>query len=409
MIFSRPKKLKDILGHKKYLNSTGLITRMIAKNSLHSLIFYGPPGIGKTTLAFVIANEMNYQIVKFDPTKDKKSYILNKIKVNKENNKFILLIDEIHRLNRDKQDVLLSLIEFDKIIIFATTTENPFFVINPALRSRMHLLVLEKINQEELLVDIKKILKNKKVYLESKHLEKIIHYSNGDIRFCLNKINLLFELYENSDEISDETLEYILPFINSNISKFGDNLHDLKSAFHKSIRGSDPNAAIYYLAQLLISDDLKSISRRILASAYEDIGLANPNLVGRVLSAVETANMLGMPEAKQVLATIVIEMCLSPKSNSAYLAISQALSDIGQGKIYNPPNHIREQSYKSAKKLGIQGYKYPHDFHNSFVEQQYMPNEIKNKKYYNPNLDSKNENLMNKIHEEKKQNNKFKK
>ena len=300
--------------------------------------------------------------------------------------------DEIHRLNKDKQDILLNSLEKGSIILFATTTENPFFVINPAIRSRCQILQLENINEEDLLIGLKKIATKNAIQIDDKSLLEIIAKNGGDYRSSINFLEFLAKTnnnkisYRNIKDSAFESYQYNF--------KDGDEIHDLKSALHKSIRGSDPDAAIYYLARLIKSGDLIAISRRIMACAYEDIGLANPTLISRIHQGIQTAKEVGFPEAIQILACLVIELALSPKSNAAYLAIHEAIKDVNDGKIYKVPNHIREQSYASAVKLGIGGYKYPHDYVNSWIKQDYLPKPLLNKKYYQPRHSSKIEQKM---------------
>ncbi|MDE6477144.1 MAG: hypothetical protein K2L48_03030 [Mycoplasmoidaceae bacterium] len=250
--------------------------------------------------------------------------------------------------------------------MFASTTENPYFVINPAIRSRCQILELQPVSVDETFNGLKKTFKRYKldITLPDEILKKICIQTNGDVRSAINIIDVLNFLYKDK-KITDKLLKEVMQQSYVVAADYGDEYYDLQSAFHKSMRGSDPDAAIYYLARLLQAGDIESICRRIIACCYEDVGMANPQLCSRVVNAVHAAKEVGFPECKQIFATIVIEICLSQKSNSAYMAIMSALQDVQSGKAYSVPNHIKDQSYKSASKLGRTGYKYPHDFENA--------------------------------------------
>ncbi len=285
--------------------------------------------------------------------------------------------------------------------MFASTTENPYFVINPAIRSRCQILELQPVSVDEAFEGLKKTFKRYKlnIKLPDEVLKKICIQTNGDIRSAINIVDVLNFLYKGKT-INDKLLKEVMQQSYVVAADYGDEYYDLQSAFHKSMRGSDPDAAIYYLARLLQAGDIESICRRIIACCYEDVGLANPQLCSRVVNAVNAAKEVGMPECRQIFATIVIEICLSQKSNSAYMAIDSAFQDIQNGKAHNIPAHIKDQSYKSASKLGRTGYKYPHDYNNAWVKQDYLPKELKNKKYYKPGKYSINEQKLDKYWKE---------
>lgn len=380
----KPETIDEFIGQKHLLDKNGLIRKMIENKKIFSIIFYGYPGIGKTTLANLICKELKMKYFIFNPTINTKKdleIILNK-DVNPQN-KLVIIIDEFHRMNKDKQDILLNYLENGKLILFATTTENPFFVINPAIRSRCHLLKLEQINHTEMLDGLKKVLFKYKINMNENIIKIIIGSSGGDARQALNTIQIINWLYKD-EEITEEIISSVFNTSYGFISKYGDELHDLKSALHKSIRGSDPDATIYYLSRLIQSQDLKAISRRLIACAYEDIGLANPALLSRVCIGVEAAEKVGFPEANQILSCLAIEMALSPKSNSAYIAITKAINDNKNNNLYKVLDSMRDNNYKSHTKFNKGKYLYPHDFKNSWVDQQYLPNEIKDEKYYVP-------------------------
>lgn len=380
----KPESIDEFIGQKHLLNKNGIIRRMIENKKIFSIIFYGYPGIGKTTLATLICKELKIPFFLFNPTMDSKKDLESILKkdLNTEE-KLVIIIDEFHRMNKDKQDILLNNLETGKLILFATTTENPFFVINPAIRSRCHLLKLEQIEQEEMFEGVKKVLIRYKIKVSDNVMKIIINSSGGDARQVLNSIQIINWLYKD-EEITEEIISNVFNTSYGFIAKYGDELHDLKSALHKSIRGSDPDAAIYYLSRLIQSRDLKSISRRLIACAYEDIGLANPPLLSRVCIGLDAAEKVGFPEAHQILSCLTIEMALSPKSNSAYNAITKAIHDNESGKIHKVLDSMRDNNYKSHSKFNKGHYLYPHDFKNSWVDQQYLPDKIKNEKYYIP-------------------------
>ena len=396
----RPKTLNDVVGQSHLLQKDGVIQRMVETHSLFSLIFYGPPGIGKSSIAISLADTLGVPFDIYNASIDPKEKLISIINAAKTSTEYILIIEEIHRMNRDKQDILLSILEKGDVITFITTTENPFFVINPAVRSRCQIMQLKPISSNEMFEGIKRLIEQKKINLniKDKFIKQIVNYTNGDFRSTLNIFDLLINLYKDY-EINEDILNKV--FTQSYIlgSSDGDEIHDVKSAFHKSIRGSDPDAAIYYLMRLIEIGDFEAIYRRMLAMVYEDIGLANPNLAVRVKNAIETARYLGMPEAIYALAYVVIEMALSPKSNSITQAIALAKSDVENGKLYSIPLYLRDSHYKSAEKLGVKGYKYPHDFPGNYVEQDYLPLELVGRKYYKKNTNNANEKKINEIYE----------
>ncbi|MCR8613279.1 MAG: replication-associated recombination protein A [Mycoplasma sp.] len=372
----KPKIIEDIIGQN---DIKSFISRVIKNKYLPSLILYGPPGIGKTSLAIVICNALNYKFGTFNAAVDNKQKLIKGIEDND-----VLIIDEIHRLNKDKQDVLLPNIEYNNILVITTTTENPYFVINPALRSRMHILELKPITQEDIFVGVKRQLKNHdiKINITDTLLKSLINLSNSDIRKTINCLDIILKLYKD-EKITKKIIENILPSVTYFSDKSGDSHYDLLSAFHKSLRGSDVDAALYYLAKLIETGDILGMERRMLAASYEDVGLANPNLPLRVKTAIDTAKKLGFPEAKLPLSAAVIDIAKAEKSNSSYLAINSAISFVKQNGSLQIPDYLKDAHYKSASKLnrGV-GYKNPH-FSNKKMD--YLPKKIKNIKFFQPN------------------------
>ncbi|ADE19806.1 replication-associated recombination protein A [Mycoplasma crocodyli] len=375
----RPKILDDIIGQSHILD---LLKKIVLNKVKTSFIFFGESGTGKTSCSFALANEMKLKYDYFNASIDSKSDLVKKL----ENNE-IIIIDEIHRLNKDKQDILLSFLEFDKIIVYATTTENPYFRVNPALRSRMQILSFEKLKEHDLFSGLSKI-KNK--YFNSLNLDdeiilELVRYSAGDFRACINNLQMLGILYSNNEKIHKDDLKKVIPNINFYSDRDSSAHYNNLSAFHKSLRGSDVNAALYYGFVIVKSGDYQGLIRRLNCVVYEDIGLANPNIILRMEAAFNTIERLGFPEADLAVAFAIIDVALSPKSNSIYKAMSAVKSDIESGKIYEVPDHLKDAHYKSSVKLGYGlTYKYPHDYYNNWIKQDYLPKELKDIIYYNP-------------------------
>lgn len=386
----RPSSINEIIGQSHLLSKDSIIQKMVEKKYVCPLIFYGPPGIGKTSLAIALCHDLKIKYSIFNASIDSKEKLLELIDKSRIfNNEYVLIIDEVHRLNKDKQDILLPLIEHQNITVFLTTTENPFFVINPALRSRCQIIEMKQINVDEMVSGLSKINDNfLHLKISKKELKKIAIATNGDLRSAINILDLLVNLY-NDYEINSEILDKVI--LQSYVlgTDDGDDIHNIKSAFHKSLRGSDVDASIYYLNRLIQIGDFESIYRRLTAMVYEDIGLANPNLPIRVKTAIDSSRFLGMPEGILPLTAIVVEIALTPKSNSIAIAINNVKLDIDNGNLFSIPNHIKDSHYKNAIKLGVKGYKYPHDYPGNYVEQEYLPFELHDKKYYecssNPN------------------------
>ena len=388
----RPIKLNDIYGQNHLIGEGKILTNLVNNKKLFSMIFYGNPGCGKTSIANALVNELNMPYRMLNAVINKKTDFDIVIEEAKMNGQMILIIDEIHRMNKDKQDILLPYLENGKIIMIGLTTSNPYHSINPAIRSRCQIFEVKSLKPE----DIVKILIKAKDNLEGIQIDDnclniISSSSNGDVRSALNLLEMAY--YSSTDHIITED---VLKSINAKpiiyIDKNDDNYYNSISALQKSIRGSDVDAAVYYLGVLLEAQDLDIIFRRLSVIAYEDIGLANPSIGPKLDVAINAATRVGFPECIIPLSEIVIEMALSPKSNSAYLAIDKALTTIRTKNCGSVPKHIHTNS---------KDYLYPHNYKNSWVKQQYLPDNIKNEKFYYPKNNAY-ENNLNKIDNEKK-------
>lgn len=382
----RPQKLEDIIGQKHLIGKDKVLSNLTKNKKLFSMILYGNPGIGKTTIAKAIVNELdvNYRMLNA-VINNKKDFdvVVEEAKLYKG---MVLIMDEIHRLNKDKQDLLLPYLESGLITLIGMTTANPYHSINPAIRSRCQIFKLNDLDEEDIRLAINRVIDSnilEDLIIEEDAINYIIQQSNHDLRYVYNLIEVSYYA-NNSHHLTLDLLQSINGNANIFIDKNSDGYFDTISAFQKSIRGSDVNASIYYLALLISAGDLDIICRRLSVIAYEDIGLANPNIGSHLDAAINAALRVGLPEARIPLAEIVIEMALSPKSNSAESAIDKALADINTKRIGNVPSHIINHS---------PDYKYPHDYPNSYVKQQYLPDEIKGATYYTPK-NNKNEKIL---------------
>ena len=402
----RPTCLEEVVGQQHLVAPGKIIARMIAAKQLSSMILYGPPGIGKTSIASAIAGTTKYAFRTLNAATDTKKELQIVIEEAKMSGTVILLLDEIHRLDKPKQDFLLPHLENGRVILIGATTENPYIAINPAIRSRTQIFELIPLTPEEIhqalkraLTDETKGLGNYNVEITDGAMHTLTHFSNGDVRSSLNSLELAVKsTLENEDGkiiITEEIAGNCLQRKVFAHDKNGDQHYDVISAFQKSIRGSDVDAALHYMARLIEAGELITLIRRLLVIAYEDIGLANPAGASRAVLAVQAAEKLGLPEARIPLANAVIELSLSPKSNTAISSIDAALSDVRQGKSGNVPSHLQDAHYQGAQKLGRgMNYQYPHNYPNHWVKQQYLPDTLKHTQYFHPDPTSKFEEAL---------------
>lgn len=373
----RPKEFKDIIGQDHLVGEKGIITKMLNQEKLFSMILYGTPGCGKTSIAEIISSFYPMSSFSFNASTDNKDKLKDIANSTKYYDDTICIIDEIHRMNKNTQDFLLPFMESGKLIIIGLTTENPYRSINPAIRSRCHVYRMNEISINDIITLINRTIEKENLPKLDNDIVKYIAYSSGnDIRTALNMLEVVSML--DKDELTLENAQKLIGKKSFLIDEEGENYYDCASAMIKSIRGSDPDAALHYMARLLKTGDLEFICRRLLCSAYEDIGLGNPNVGPRVYAACEAALHLGLPEARLPLAYAIVDLATSPKSNSTYLAIDKALADLDNLTSMKIPPHILNKELKSGK----YEYKYPHDYKNGYVKQQYLPDELINTVYY---------------------------
>ncbi|UOE54522.1 replication-associated recombination protein A [Cytobacillus oceanisediminis] len=407
----RPRTIDEIIGQEHLVSEGKIIYRMVQAKQLSSMILYGPPGIGKTSIASAIAGSTKYAFRTLNAVTNNKKDMEVVAAEAKMSGKVILLLDEVHRLDKGKQDFLLPYLENGSITLIGATTSNPYHAINPAIRSRCQIFELKPLSADEIkkalkraLLDKERGLGNKQTDVTDEALTHLATASNGDVRSSLNALELAVLSTKEDEEgiikIDLSVAEECIQRKSFTHDKDGDAHYDVLSGFQKSIRGSDVNAALHYLGRLIEAGDLQSISRRLLVIAYEDIGLASPQAGARTLAAIETAERIGFPEGRIPLANAVIELCLSPKSNSAYKALDSAIADIRAGKSGEVPDHLKDAHYKGATELGRGiGYLYPHDYETGWVKQQYLPDRIKNKVYYQPKKTGKFEQALASVYE----------
>lgn len=391
----RPQKIEDVIGQEHLTAPDKILGRMVAAKQMSSIILYGPPGTGKTSMASALSGSLNIPFEYFNASTDDKKK-LQTIAKEAEKQPVILLLDEIHRLDKPKQDFLLPYTENGQIILVGATTENPYISINPAIRSRATLLEIKSVTAEAIADLLEQsltkdsVLKDYNVNVSRDTLLFIANNTDGDVRKALNSFELAI-LSTPADQdtvtITTQVMEEILQKKVLAGDKDGSEHYNLLSAFQKSIRGSDVNASLHYLARLILSGDLIGICRRLSIIAFEDIGLANPTAVTLTKNAIDVARDTGFPEARIPLAMAVVELALSPKSNNAYMALDHAIADINDPEIDTTiPAHLRDAHYKGADKMGVVGYNYPHDFNAHYTPQQYLPTSLTNAFY----LDTEN-------------------
>lgn len=372
-----PKSIKDVIGQTHLIGKDKILTNLVKNKKVFSMILYGKPGIGKTSIANAIVNDLGVKYRFLNATINNKKDFDIVIEEAKMYDGLVLIMDEIHRLNKDKQDLLLPQLESGLITLIGMTTSNPYHAINPAIRSRCQLFELKELSESDIIKGINKAIKHPDlngIKIDKKAISLIAKLSGNDLRYAYNLLEIAF--YSTTDKVITED---VIKSINNRpvffSDKNGEGHYDVLSGLQKSIRGSDIDAALHYLGRLIIEGDLDSIYRRLSVIAYEDIGLANPAIGPRLDSAINAAERVGLPEARIPLGTIVAEMALSPKSNTAHIAFDEAIREIEDGNVGTIPKHI---------KTNAQDYKYPHDYKGAYVVQQYLPDRIKNQKYYHP-------------------------
>ena len=403
----RPTSLNQVIGQEHLTTKDGALHQMLLSQRLQSMILYGDPSTGKTSLATAIVKDLKLPARFFDAATDSKNDLVQFYNEAKMYDELVIIIDEIHRLDKSKQDFLLPLIEEGIVTIIGTTTENPYLSVNPAIRSRVLIYELKKLSIKNnvnilrnALNNTEQGLGNKKIQVTDEILVWISQQANGDIRYALNLLELAIKTHKTK-QLTKESIKPLLGMKHTNFDKNSTQHYDLLSAFQKSIRGSDVDAALHYLARLIKSNDLESIYRRLIVTSYEDIGLANPQAQLKTLCAIDACQRIGLPEARIILANIVIDLCLSPKSNSSLKAIDKALADINNKYLPNIPAHLKDNHFTEANKTNYgKEYKYPHDYPNHYILQSYLPEGYENKQYFEPNDTGKYERALGHFYQE---------
>ncbi|WP_246940705.1 replication-associated recombination protein A [Bacillus pinisoli] len=395
----RPTTIDEIVGQKKIIGPSTSLYKMIKNGHVPSMLLYGEPGIGKTSIANAIAGTTKLPYIALNATTAGKKDIEAVVEETRLTGQVLLFLDEIHRFNKAQQDYLLPHVERGDIILIGATTENPFHDVNPAIRSRCgQIKQLQRLTPMDLLELLQRALKDEKkglgklpIEISEHQLHKIASGANGDARKSLTLLESIVYSSKSGNgnySVKDEVIDDLIENVGVYGDKKGSHFYNLLSSLQKSIRGSDVDAALYYLGHLLETGDLVALNRRLLVIAYEDIGLANPTVGNNVLAAVLSSERLGLPEARIPLSVAVVEMCLSSKSNSAYSALDKAIADIRSGRVGEIPKHLRDAHYAGAEALGHVGYKYPHDYpigtFGGWVKQDYLPKELLGTQYYVP-------------------------
>lgn len=397
----RPRNISEVVGQQHLVGDGKIINRMVTAKMLSSMILYGPPGTGKTSIASAIAGSTKYAFRILNAATDTKKDLQIVAEEAKMSGTVVLLLDEIHRLDKTKQDFLLPHLESGRIVLIGATTENPYLTILPAIRSRTQIFEVKSLSEADMQMAIARALVDKErglgdfdVDLDQEAQQQLIYATNGDLRSALNGLELAVRSTNPSE---DGRIHITLPIIEETVQrkaitadKDGDGHYNVISALQKSIRGSDVDAALHYLSRLIEAGDLPIIARRLQVIAYEDVGVANPAVAARTVTAIQAALQLGFPEARIPLANAVIELALSPKSNAAITAVDAAISDVKKGATGDVPDHLKDAHYSGAKKLGHGvDYVYPHGYPGDWVPQQYLPDKLLGASYFKPAGNSK--------------------
>lgn len=389
----RPKKLKDVLGQKHLIGDGKVINNLVKNKHLFSVILHGHCGIGKTTIANAIVNELEADYIFLNAALNNKKDFDEAIYEANLKGSLIIIMDEFHRLNKDKQDLLLPHLESGLITLIGLTTANPYHSVNPAIRSRCQIFELKPLNDDDIKEGLKRATKELDgIQIDEEAINFIVKLANGDLRYAYNLLEVAYYSSDNF-KVNLESIKKISNKPNLIYDKNDDGYYDCISALQKSIRGSDVNAALHYLARLIEAGDLDIIFRRLSVIAYEDIGLANPSIGPKIDACINACERLGLPEARIPLSVVVVEMALSPKSNSAYEALNKAINDIHKGKVGTVPKHLKTNSKE---------YLYPHNYKGGYVKQQYLPDELNGVEYYFPKETSKFEKGLKNIYDKLK-------